>query len=240
MFVYDKHLYIYGGWNTLQGFFNGIKYSFEKNDWDSNNMGDGNENFPVWNHCGIEVEAGPGWKYFYFGGSCRVFDETKQRDKPDCVNKICVCDMENEKLTEVQLQDKLLLPEPREDASMVYYQNSKNLLVYGGWNNEWFGDLYGICVSAIVGPSYSVKALEPNMGRISGNQQVTVKGSKLSNGSITVFFILGGKCTSVPGTWVSESEITLQTPSFVEIGPKDVKVRIKIDNEELSTNPINY
>ena len=146
------------------------------------------ETFPVWNHCGLEVESGPGWKYFVFGGTSKEFDETKLRERAESTNKMVYCDMEDEDLQEVKLNDSTLLPEPREDATMIYYQHSKNLLLFGGWNNEWFGDIYGICVSAIVGPSYSVKSIKPNMGRISGNQEITLYGNKLSNGNITVIF----------------------------------------------------
>ena len=238
MFVYDKQLYIYGGWNTIQGFFTAIKYNIETQEWSSTNMQI--ETFPVWNHCGLDVESGPGWKYFSFGGSSKVFDETKQRERAECSNKILFCDMEKEELAEVKLEDEKLLPEPREDAAMVYYQHNKSLLIFGGWNNEWFGDIYGICVSSIVGPSYSVKSLEPNMGRISGNQSIKLYGSKLSAGNISVYFILNNKCKQTTATWVSDSELEFLTPSFLEVGAKDLEVRIKIDNEELSTNPIKF
>ena len=238
MFVHKNELYVYGGWNTIQGFFSAIKYNFKTNEWGSSNMQ--LETFPVWNHCGLDVESGPGWKYFSFGGSSKVFDETKARERAECSNKILVCDMDTEELNEVQLEDDKVLPEPREDAAMIYYQNNKNLLVFGGWNNEWFGDIYGICVSSIVGPSYSVKSLEPNMGRISGNQKVILYGSKLSAGNITVYFILNNKCKQTSANWDSDTQLNFLTPSFIEVGPKELEVRIKIDNEELSTNPIKF
>jgi len=134
MFVFNDELYVYGGWNTIQGFFNAIKYNFESNEWTSANMQ--LESFPVWNHCGILVESGPGWKYFIFGGSSKVFDETKLRERADCTNKMIYCDMEDEDLKEVKLNEvepgeTQLMPEPREDAAMIYYQNSKNLFLFG-------------------------------------------------------------------------------------------------------------
>ena len=248
MFVFNKSIYIYGGWNNLQGFSNAIKYTFATQEWESANMD--MEGFPVWNHCGLEVESGPGWKYFIFGGTSKEFDETKLRERAESVNKMIYCDMEDEKLTAVNLNEEIILPEPREDAAMIYYQHSKNLLLFGGWNNEWFGDIYGICVSAIVGPSYSVKSIYPNMGRISGNQEITLYGSKLSNGNITVYFILGSKYAQTQGTLIDDTKLTFMTPVFSEPsfinpgtrfqGTKDCEVYIKIDNEELSTNPIKF
>lgn len=242
MFVHNDCLYVYGGWNTCTGFYSGIKYDFAANEWKSTNMM--MENLPVWNHCGQMVVSGPSWKYFSFGGSTKVFDETKSRERADCCNNITVCDLDTEEMTDVVLEDKTLLPEPREDATMVYFQQTKNLLIFGGWNNEWFGDIYGICVSAIVGPSYSVKSLVPEMGRISGGQKIKLIGSKLSSGStgsITVYFILGNKEKHTQGDCESDTVITFITPSFIEVGaPKDLEVRIKIDNEELSTNPVKF
>ena len=158
--------------------------------------------------------------------------------------------MEDEKLNAVNLNEEIVLPESREDAAMIYYQHSKNLLLFGGWNNEWFGDIYGICVSAIVGPSYSVKSIYPNMGRISGNQEITLLGSKLSNGNITVYFILGSKYAQTTATLIDDTKLTFMTPVFSDPsfinpgtrfqGTKDCEVYIKIDNEELSTNPIKF
>ena len=248
MFTFNKSIYIYGGWNNLQGFSSAIKYTFATQEWESATMD--MEGYPVWNHCGLEVESGPGWKYFIFGGTSKEFDETKLRERAESTNKMIYCDMEDEKLSIVNLNEEIVLPESREDAAMVYYQHSKNLLLFGGWNNEWFGDIYGICVSAIVGPSYSVKSVYPNMGRISGNQEITLYGSKLSNGNITVYFILGAKYAQTTGTLIDDTKLTFMTPVFSEPsfinpgtrfqGTKDCEIYIKIDNEELSTNPIKF
>ena len=46
-------------------------------------------------------------------------------------------------------------PEPREDSSMIHYQDTKNLLLFGGWINELIVDIHGIYILAIVGSSYS-------------------------------------------------------------------------------------
>ena len=238
MFMHDKNIFIYGGWNTLQAFYQAVKFDLAKNEWSTTSIS--NENFPVWNHCALEVEAGPGWKYFVFSGSSKVFDETKQRERAECMNNVLVADLETEVLEEVTLEDYTLMPFPREDAAMVYYQGNKSLLVFGGWNNEWFGDIYGICVSSIVGPSYSVKSLDPNMGKISGDQEIHLYGTKLSQGNILVFFIVGNKYKSATARWLSETEIAFDTPSFIEVGARDVEVRIKIESEELSTNPIKF
>ena len=86
-----------------------------------------------------------------------------------------------------------------EKILLWYYQDTKNLLLFRGWNDELFEDIYGKCVSAIVGSSYSAKSIYPNMGRISGNQEITLTRSKLSNGNIIVYFILGSKYAQTSG-----------------------------------------
>ena len=130
--------------------------------------------------------------------------------------------------------------QPREDSTIIYHKSQKSLIVYGGWNNEWYDDLYSLSVSTVVGPLYSIIGLEPKMGRISGNQEIKVFGSKLAAGNIQVFFILGNKYKSQTANYVSDTEAVLTTPAFLELGPKEVEVRISIDGDELSTNPAAF
>ena len=137
----------------------------------------------------------------------------------------------------------------------IYSQNLEKILqwyiikiqkiyYYGGWNNELFEDISGICVSVIVGPSYSVKSIYPIMGRISENQDINQTGSKLNNGNITVYFILGSKYDQTSGILFegNNNQLTIITPvfsnpSFINPGTlfqgtKDCEVYIKIDKEE--------
>lgn len=240
MFFHNKCLYLYGGWNTSTCYNNAIKYDFQKNEWSTTNIN--NDNFYVWNHCGLDVDAVPSWKYFVFGGCTpsSTFDELKPRERAKCVNKVYYCDLDHQILEEVKLEDSNTIPEPREDSTMVYYRPTKNLIVFGGWNNEWYNEIYGLCVSSIVGPSYSVRKVEPPMGRISGNQEIKIFGTKLSGGNINVYFISGNKFKFQTATSISETELSVLTPNFLDIGPKEVEVRIKIDNEELSTNLVPF
>jgi dynein heavy chain len=237
MFHYKGGIYIYGGWNYITSFNIAMKYDIVKEEWQSTNLID--ESFFVWNHCALEVEAVPSWKYFVFGGSCGVFDETKSRERAKCHSNIYVGDLDTQALTPVVLDNSNIKPPAVEDSSMIYHKFTKSLVIFGGWNNQWFGDLYSCCVSSIVGPSYSVTALEPNMGRISGSQRVKIYGSKLLGDNFTVYFI-SGKYKSQTVESISDSEAEFTTPNFNDLGAKDVEVRISINGEELSTNPINF
>ena len=46
------------------------------------------------------------------------------------------------------------------------------------------------------------------MGRISGNQEITLTGRKLSNGNIIVYFILGSKYAQISGLQVIANSST--------------------------------
>ena len=195
-----------------------------------------------WNHCGIEVDAVPSWKYFIFGGSIsQSVDETKSRTRVKCSNDVWVSDLDAQLISEVVLDSQnQVIPNPREDSTIIYHKGQKTLIIFGGWNSEWYNDLYGLSVSTVVGPLYSITGLEPKMGRISGGQEIKVFGSKLVNGNIQVFFIIGNKYKSQNAIYVSDTEACLTTPSFSDLGAKDVEVKISIDGDELSTNPANF
>ncbi len=237
MFFYNNSIFIYGGWNYITSFNSAIKFDLQKGEWSNTNMID--ESLFVWNHCALDVEAVPSWKYFIFSGSTGAFDETKNRERAKCSNKVYVADLDSQMIVPVVLDNNQIKPPAVEDSSMIYHKYTKSLVIFGGWNNQWFGDLYSLCVSSIVGPSYSVTALEPNMGRISGNQEIKIFGSKLTGDQFTVYFI-SGKYKSQSVTSISDSEAVFTSPNFSDLGAKDVEVRISINGEELSTNPINF
>lgn len=223
----------------MTSYNNMLAYKFDKKEWVGADISV--EDVYRWNHCGIEVEAVPSWKYFVYAGSSGQFDETKPRERGVARNDVYVFDLDSKKVDEVKLDDSnTIKPLPREDASMVYHKNTNSLIIFGGWNNEWYDDVYSLCVSTIVGPSYTVKYLEPNMGKISGGQEVTLIGSKLSAGNIQVFFISGTKYKAQLAMYISDTEAKFTTPNFHELGPKEVEVRITIEGEELSTNPAKF
>jgi dynein heavy chain len=79
------------------------------------------------------------------------------------------------------------------------------------------------------------------MGRISGGQQVQIFGSKLSPGNISVFFIYGNNnAKQATAIYISDTELNLITPEFSGLGAREVDVRIRIGEDELSTNPLNF
>lgn len=105
---------------------------------------------------------------------------------------------------------------------MTYDHKDSRLLVFGGWNNGWHNDLYALNVSKISGPSYAVTEIIPNLGQLSGNVNVILKGVGFKDANIKVFFTCGKNpvdipnklSIEVPGTYISETEISCITPSY--------------------------
>jgi len=70
-------------------------------------------------------------------------------------------------------------------------------------------------VSKIVGPLYAVTDVIPNLGQLSGNVTVTIKGVGFTDSNIKVIFTCGKNpvdapnkmSIEVPGTYVSDTEI---------------------------------
>lgn len=183
------------------------------------------------------VEAIPSWKYFIFGGETGDFPEGGPRNFGNCVNTACYLDIETMHWTTIQPEDqdgavKGVLPPSREYCAMSYDHKDSRLLIFGGWNNGWFNDLYALNVSKIVGPSYAITEIDPPLGQLSGNVPVVIKGVGFKDANIKVIFTCGKNpvdvpsklSVEVPGTYVSETEIHCITASFEQFGPKEAIV----------------
>lgn len=77
--------------------------------------------------------------------------------------------------------DKHPKPTKRESCALMYDIKKRRMLIYGGFSNEWLDDLWALDVSQIVGPSYSIERIEPNMGPISGGADISVFGKGFHN-----------------------------------------------------------
>lgn len=140
------------------------------------------------------------------------------------------------------------IPSPREYAAMAYDERDRRLIIFGGWNNGWHGDLYTLTVAKIVGPSYAIVSSNPDLGQLSGNVELKITGRGFKELSISVLFTQGnkpvdapGKLTlQVPGTFVSETELTCITPNFEQFGPKECVMQLCIGNGDLTTTWIPF
>lgn len=84
------------------------------------------------------------------------------------------------------------MPKAREHAAMIYDAEDSRLLIFGGWNSNWLGDLHSLNVSLIVGPPYAITAIDPPLGELTGNSECIIEGiGFMSTSSIDIKFICG-------------------------------------------------
>jgi dynein heavy chain len=205
---------------------------------------------PRWNHSGVLVEAIPTWKYFIFGGEANEYSEGVARTFGAYINTSCYLDCGTLNWTQYASDPDVFsnIPSPREYAAMCYDGRDRRLIVYGGWNNGWYDDIYALCVSKIVGPPYAITGSEPNMGQLSGGVKLVITGRGFKDYNIQVLFTCGnkpidtvGKMTkSVTGTYHSPTEISCITPDFVDFGPKEAVMQITIGTEDITTTSIPF
>jgi len=251
LFASDQKVYIYGGWNAEMQYNNIWMFNLETKEWTDPDI---YNEIPRWNHCAALVEAIPTWKFFIFGGECAEFQEGTSRSFGSYVNTSCILDLGtlrwNTFASDPELFDNI--PTPREYSAMTYDERERRLIIYGGWNNGWFNDLYTLNVAKIVGPSYAITASDPALGQLSGNVQLKVSGRGIKDVNIRVLFTLGNKpvdapsklTLEVPGTFVSETELTCITPSFESVGganvAKECVMQLSIGNGDLTTTWIPF
>lgn len=192
VFCSGNRIYVYGGWNSESQFCNTIMFDLESRLWSDPDIFNG---IPRWNHASIMVEAIPSWKYFIFGGESADFNEGAARHFGHYVNSTCFLDMDpaNMKWTTIASDPEAqpLIPAEREYSSMTYDHKDSRLIVFGGWNNGWFNDLYALNVKKIVGPSYAITSIDPCLGQLSGNVPITITGVGFKEATISVFFTNG-------------------------------------------------
>jgi len=175
VFASDQKVYIYGGWNNEMQFNKVEVFDLEKKEWTDPDVDNGVHR---WNHSAVLVEAIPTWKFFIFGGECAEYNEGSARSFGQNVNSSCFLDLGTIQWTTYASDPAMFeeMPAPREYAAMAYEKRESKLLIYGGWNNGWFSDLFSLNVGKIVGPSYAITASEPNLGQLSGNVNLKITG----------------------------------------------------------------
>jgi dynein heavy chain len=247
VFAFDEKVYIYGGWNSEQQYNNILMFDLEKKEWSDPDIYNG---IHRWNHCSVLVEAIPTWKVFIFGGECAEYNEGNPRAFGEYVNSSCYLDMGMLKWADFASDPEVFpdIPCPREYAAMAYDPRDSRLIVYGGWNNGWYSDLYALNVSKIVGPSYAITASDPCLGQLSGNVPLRITGQGFKDGNIKVLFTYGNKpvdsitknTLEVVGTYVSDNELTCTTPNFEAFGPKECVMQLQIAGSDLTTTWITF
>ena len=103
------------------------------------------------------------------------------------------------KWTTIECEDDVL-PPAREYSVLTYDHKESKLLVFGGWNQGWLDDIYGLAVNKIVGPPYAITDIDPPLGQLSGNVPVRIKGVGFQDGGgIKVYFTASDTRAEVAG-----------------------------------------
>ena len=244
MFWLERKLYIYGGWNNELQYEQIFQFDLDTREWFEPDIS-GNEIVPRWNHSAIMVEAIPSWKYFIFGGEFGQFMEGGPREFGEYQNIARFLDIEtmswNTILTEDHESENHVIPKERELTSMSYDHRNSRLIVFGGWANKWMNDIYALNVSSIVGPPYAISEIIPNLGQLSGNTEVILRGIGFNDTSnINIRFSCGKQFVEVGGEYISDTEIRAKTKSFEEIGPKEAEVRLQIQGRDFTTTAVKF
>ena len=246
--VINQALLIFGGNSNNTQFNNCHMYDTSSNEWRDIELTYG---IPRWNMSAIFVEAIPSNKFFVFGGSVGEFDEGSSRNLGKITNDIFVLDINSmnfevdsvkitEELAAISEEEKIL-PKPREHATLIFDKNDSRIIVFGGWNGNWLGDLHSLSVAKIVGPPYAVTECEPNLGPLTGKTKITIRGVGFSETSqILVKFICAKTSIPANGTFISETEIQCETPSFESIGPKEAEIRVSIRGGALTITATKF
>lgn len=248
----EGKIFIYGGWNSEMQFNNMIMFDLEKEEWSDPDIYNGVHR---WNHCSVLVEAIPTWKFFIFGGECAEYNEGTPRTFGEYVNSSCYLDLGTMKWTTYASDPATYknIPEPREYSAMAFdFENQRDskLLIYGGWNNGWYNDVYSLNVSKIVGPAYAITSSEPNLGQLTGKTPIQITGQGFNNINPKVLFTVGGKPVDTVGrmtyeanaTFVSETEMVCETPDLSKNHNTEIEcvVQIQIQGGDLSTTWIPF
>lgn len=75
---------------------------------------------------------------------------------------------------------------------MFFDSNDSKLVIFGGWANNWLGDMVVLNVSSITGPPYAIYSMKPMLGPLTGKTKVTIIGEGFKDSSaISVKFECG-------------------------------------------------
>jgi dynein heavy chain len=232
-----RMLYIFGGWNSIEQFNDMYTLDLDTMTW-SNIPGPHMLNAePRWNHAACAVVAIPNYKIFTFGGTTGKLTDTNTQGTFN--NDVCVMDTGNEIWLTPPLEGKI--PEARADCEMAYDAKGSRLMIFGGWANHWFDQIYTLNVSSVVGPPYAIVHMTPKLGPITGGTDVLIEGIDFVNTPLVVVRFGGKKGTiDVPGEYVSETHLKCKTPDFQRWGAGDVEVRVSLKGDSFTTTHERY
>lgn len=99
-------------------------------------------------------------------------------------NEVAILDTGNQRWTYPEIAGNL--PPPRADCAVEFDPKLSRLILFGGWQGEWFADVHTLDVGSIVGPPYAISDVYPSLGPITGGTQIEVVGIDFFNAEVRV------------------------------------------------------
>ena len=234
----EASLFILGGWNASQQFDDLFIMETKLNPpvW---SCVEGSFSAPRWNFAACSVMAIPAWKVFVYGGLEGELDGDNNRQGVLC-GDITVLDAGLNRWT-CPLIDGHVQPKARADSVLVYDSKSSRLILFGGWANEWLGDIFTLDVAHLVGPPYAIMDLYPQTGPITGSTALQITGIDFVNTKdVVVRFSSQFGTVDVHGEFLSSTQLVCIAPDFSAYPAGAVDVRVALNGDSFTTTSQVY
>ena len=194
---------------------------------------------PRWNFAAVGVFAVPYWKVFVFGGNSGDLYEGGN-PQGTYLNDMMVLETGDNSWSRPQTLGTI--PVERGETPIVYDSKQSRIVMFGGWANRWFGDLYVCKVGDVVGPPYSITSISPVMGPITGQTTCVIQGMgfRSSGTQATIRFACIKGVAEVPGEVLSDSEIKFETPNYEKYGAISIEGRVSVGGKSFTNSSIGY
>ena len=181
----------------------------------------------------------PAWKVFVYGGLEGELDGDNNRQGVLC-GDITVLDAGLNRWT-CPLIDGHVQPKARADSVLVYDSKSSRLILFGGWANEWLGDIFTLDVAHLVGPPYAIMDLYPQTGPITGSTALQITGIDFVNTKdVVVRFSSQFGTVDVHGEFLSSTQLVCTAPDFSAYPAGAVDVRVALNGDSFTTTSQVY
>ena len=242
----EGYFYVIGGWNCSEQ-FDDIHLLNEKTlTWTQPITASGPNHWGPkrWNFTAVSVAAVPHWKIFIFGGISGELDTSRPQGL--YCDDLMVFDVHT------SLWGKTITtgdhPISRADTEMIYCASFGKLILFGGWSNRWHDDVCACDVSQIVGPPYTISAIEScdwkrAIGPITGNSSMILKGSEFRpyvGNTACVRFACSRGFLEVSGEVIDKETVSLRTPHFERFGPVRAEISLKLGSQAFTNVALDF
>ncbi len=263
----QHQLVLMGGWNATTEFsdvhvFDTVARAWSRVDAASEPDAWGGAR---WNHVAVAVASVPHWKVFVFGGNrgeqpaageaasssssssttALASTTTSSSSNGAYRNDLLVYEVGTQRWASPAAVGSL--PAPRADAHMVYDAENGQLVLFGGWASQWYGEVHVCKVADVVGPPYSIESIAPVLGPMTGNTPCVVKGMGFRfagpNAPLppaTVRLACSKGYADVPCTILDDTTLSFTTPAYDKCGPVSMELRVAVGSKALTTQVLAF